>query len=74
MKITNSNDLGKSIRKRRKELGYTQQFLSDFTGLSVTFISQVERGKSTAEIEKIIQLINILGLDMLVEERGKADG
>ncbi len=70
MKITNSNDLGKSIRKRRKELGYTQQFLSDFTGLSVTFISQVERGKSTAEIEKIIQLINILGLDMLVEERG----
>lgn len=70
MKITNSNDLGKSIKKRRKELGYTQQFLSDFTGLSVTFISQVERGKSTAEIEKIIQLINILGLDMLVEERG----
>lgn len=70
MKITNSNDLGKSIRKRWKELGYTQQFLSDFTGLSVTFISQVERGKSTAEIEKIIQLINILGLDMLVEERG----
>ena len=70
MKITNSNDLGKSMRKRRKELGYTQQFLSDFTGLSVTFISQVERGKSTAEIEKIIQLINILGLDMLVEERG----
>lgn len=70
MKITNSNDLGKSIRKRRKELGYTQQFLADFTGLSVTFISQVERGKTTAEIEKIIQLINILGLDMLVEERG----
>lgn len=69
MKITNSAELGSVIRKRRKELGYTQQFLSDFTGLSVTFISQVERGKSTAEIEKIIQLVNILGLDMLVEER-----
>ena len=70
MKITNSSDLGNAIRKRRKELGYTQQFLSDFTGLSVTFISQVERGKATAEIEKTIQLINILGLDMLIQERG----
>ena len=70
MKITNSSDLGIAIRKRRKELGYTQQFLSDFTGLSVTFISQVERGKATAEIEKTIQLINILGLDLLIQERG----
>ena len=70
MKITNSSHLGIAIRKRRKELGYTQQFLSDFTGLSVTFISQVERGKATAEIEKTIQLINFLGLDMLIQESG----
>lgn len=70
MKITNSSDLGIVIRKRRKKLGYTQQFLSDFTGLSVTFISQVERGKTTAEIEKTIQLINTLGLDLLIQERG----
>lgn len=70
MKITNSSDLGIVIRKRRKELGYTQQFLSDFTGLSVTFISQVERGKTTAEIEKTIQLINTLGLALLIQERG----
>ena len=63
-------ELGERIKKRRKELGYTQQFLSDFTGLSVTFISQVERGKTTAEIEKTIQLINTLGLDLLIQERG----
>ena len=70
MKITDSKSLGQSIRARRKELGYTQQFLSDFTGLSVTFISQVERGKATAEIEKTIQLIHILGMDLMVEKRG----
>lgn len=38
--------------------------------LNVTFISDVERGKPTAEIEKTIRLINILGLDLLVEKRG----
>ncbi|MBE5955641.1 MAG: helix-turn-helix transcriptional regulator [Lachnospiraceae bacterium] len=54
----------------RKELNYTQAYLSEFTGLSVTFISDLERGKPTAEIEKTVRLINILGLDLLVERRG----
>lgn len=70
MKITDSKSLGELIYKRRKELGYTQKYLSEFTGLSITFISQVEHGKPTAEIEKIIQFINILGLDLCIEKRG----
>lgn len=53
-----------------KELHYTQAYLSEFSGLSITFISDVERGKPTAEIEKTIRLINLLGLDLLVEKRG----
>ena len=70
MKITDSKILGQEIRARRKELGYTQAYLSEATGFSVTFISDVERGKQTAEIEKTSRLINILGLDLLVEKRG----
>ena len=70
MKITDSKSLGQAIRKRRKELKYTQAYLSDFTGLSVTFISDVERGKPTAEIQKTIKLVNILGMDLFVENRG----
>lgn len=70
MKISDSKSLGQAIRGRRKELGYTQAYLSEFTGLSVTFISDLERGKPTAEVEKTIRLINILGMDLLVERRG----
>ena len=73
MKITDSKSLGQAIRVRRKELkklNYTQAYLSEFTGLSVTFISDLERGKPTAEIEKTIRLINILGMDLLIERRG----
>lgn len=70
MKITDSKSLGNVIRLRRKELKYTQAFLAEFTGLSVTFISDLERGKPTAEIEKTLQLINTLGLDISVEKRG----
>ena len=70
MKILDAKSLGIAIRERRKELKYTQAFLSEFTGLSASFISDLERGKPTAEIEKTIRLINILGLDLLVERRG----
>lgn len=70
MKITDSRSLGQTIRARRKELNYTQAYVSESTGLSVTFISDLERGKPTAEIEKTIRLINILGMDLLVERRG----
>ena len=70
MKVIDSKTLGQIIRERRKELNYTQAYLSEFTGLSVTFISDLERGKPTAEIEKTIRLINILGMDLLIERRG----
>lgn len=69
MKITDSKSLGQAIRERRKELNYTQAYLTDFTGLSVSFISDLERGKPTAEIEKTIRLVNILGMDLPVERR-----
>lgn len=70
MKITDSRSLGQAIRTRRKELHYTQAYLAEFTGFSITFISDVERGKPTAEIEKTLRLIQILGLDVLIEKRG----
>lgn len=70
MKITDSKSLGLAIRMRRKKLHYTQAYLSEFTGFSVSFISDLERGKPTAEIEKTIILVNLLGLDLLVEKRG----
>ena len=71
MKIIDSKALGEAIRKRRKELGYTQAYLSGFTGFSISFISDLERGKATAEIGKTIDLINLLGLNLEAEKRGK---
>ena len=60
---------GEVIRARRKELHYTQGFLSEFSGLSVSFISDLENGKKTAELEKAIYLANLLGLDLCLEGR-----
>lgn len=64
MLANDSKSFGVAIRKRRKERGYTQAFLSEFSGLSVSFISDLERGKETIELQKAIRLANLLGLDL----------
>ena len=68
--VNDAEDFGKELRERRKSLGYTQAFLADFTGYSVSFISDLENGKSTAELGKAIRLANTLGLDIDLTRRG----
>jgi y4mF family transcriptional regulator len=70
MKISDSKSLGGAIRMRRKQLGFTQQYIADFTGLSVSFLSELENGKPTAELEKTLKVVNLLALDLSVEARG----
>ena len=69
MRITSTEEFGKAIKNRRKELGYTQGYVSEFTGLSISFLSELENGKKTAEIGKAIEVANILGLDIEIKSR-----
>lgn len=68
--INDAVSFGKELRKQRKKLGYTQAFLSEYSGFSVSFISDLENGKSTAELGKSIYLANLLGLDLTLKPRG----
>ncbi len=72
MKVLTTSDLGRAIRARRKELHYTQSYISEFTGLSVSFISDIENGKATAEFGKTLELLQILGMDLFIESRGSS--
>lgn len=69
MKILNTKEFGNAIRQRRKKLGYTQKDVASFLGCSASFISDLENGKKTAEIEKAIVVASILGMDLFLQER-----
>ena len=71
MIVNDSEQFGKAIKRRRKELGYTQNYVSEVTGLSASFISNLENGKVTTELGKAILLANILGLDIEIKVRGE---
>lgn len=69
MKTNDASALGKAIKDRRKELGLKQKDVADATGFSVSFISDLENGKPTAELGKSIHIINMLGMDLNVNTR-----
>ena len=69
MKINNTSEFGKVLKKRRKELKYTQRDLSEFTGFSISYLSDLENGKQTTELGKAIYIANLLGIDILLQER-----
>lgn len=69
MKANDASALGKVIKDRRKELGLKQKDVADATGFSVSFISDLENGKPTAELGKSIHIINMLGMDLNIDAR-----
>ena len=69
MQVNDSISLGQAIRNRRKELSYTQKFISEITGFSMSFLSDLENGKTTCEIGKTLHIMNMLGLTLSVEAR-----
>lgn len=72
MKITSTMEFGRAIRNKRKKLGYTQAQLSEYTGFSTSFISDLENGKETAELGKALFLLQLLGLDLVINNRGES--
>lgn len=70
MKIQDSKSFGKMIKEKRKKLGYTQKYICEVSGISASFISDLENGKTTVELGKAIYLANLLGIDVELNERG----
>ena len=52
--------IGKRIQKIRQSKGYTQQQLAEMIGLSTNYLSDIERGKSSARLDKLVAIINAL--------------
>jgi len=67
--IRNARDLGAWIRQRRTSIGLTQAGLADVAGVGVRFISELERGKPTAEVGKVLHVAGVLGLDLHIGVR-----
>ncbi len=61
--------IGKIIRKKRKFMKLTQKDLADICNVGTRFISELENGKKTLEIDRVFKVIRGVGLNIDISER-----
>lgn len=57
-------EMGKRMKKKRKELNLTQEQMSEILDISTKHYSGVERGVAGLSIENLITVSDILGLNL----------
>ena len=69
-KVGDTKQLGAAIRKKRKAIGMRQAELASLARVGVRFLSELENGKASAEVGKVLVVLRRLGLDLLIQPRG----
>ena len=65
------NQIGESIKNRRKELGITQPHLAELASISINTLYKLERGKGNPSLNVLNKLIEVLGLELRLEIKKK---
>ena len=68
MQFTSAN-IGELIKRTRTGLGLTQRTLAQTAGTGVRFIIELEQGKPTCEMGKVLAVLNALDIDISMTAR-----
>lgn len=68
-KAVTAADVGTAVRKKRKKDGLTLADAAALCGVGYRFMSDLENGKETVQVGKVLKVLTALGLDMTIEAR-----
>jgi len=68
MQITSIKNIGKLVKENRKKQKLTQVQLAQLSNVGVRFLSDLENGKPTCEVEKTLKVLSNLGIKLVVQE------
>ncbi len=69
--ISSIEDLGSLVRSERKKQCLTQNDLAISCNVGLSFIVNLEHGKTTSEIGKTLHVLTMLGIDLFAKKRGE---
>ncbi|HOG14710.1 MAG TPA: helix-turn-helix transcriptional regulator [Synergistales bacterium] len=61
------------VKRKRKELGITQAELAERAGVGLRFLRELEQGKPTLRLDKVNQLLDMFGFQMIPARKGTTD-
>ena len=62
--IMTRQEIGNSIKERRKKLGINQQTLADLTSMAVNTIVGIESGVGNPQLSTLLTVLDTLGLQL----------
>lgn len=65
--VNSTSDLGRIVRDERKRQGIRQDDLAGMADASDLFLRQLEHGKPTAQIGKVLRVLEELGIRVILE-------
>lgn len=65
-KLVSTKDIGLLIKTTRKAQGVTQEQLAGVANTGIRFISDLENGKPTIQVNKLLNVLSALGLGMYI--------
>ena len=72
MKISSLSEIAEIVRSERKRQGATQVELSQMANVGVRFVRDVEDGKSSVQLDKLLKVLSILGISVDLQMNGGA--
>ncbi|MER9297853.1 helix-turn-helix domain-containing protein [Mesorhizobium sp. M0621] len=67
--IASPADLGRVVRAVRERRRFSQQEFADLAGVGRRFLSELENGKPTLELGKVLKVTNAAGIVLFARER-----
>ena len=68
--IRSAEELGGLVRERRKRLALKQLDIAGLGNTGNRFIVELERGKPTVQLQKVLDVLDLLGLEIVVRPKG----
>ena len=66
-RVYSSASLGDAIRHYRTAAGLTQAQLAEMTGLQRSYLSELENGKETEQLKRILRVLKQLGVRITID-------
>ena len=57
-------EIGNTVKERRKKLGVNQQTLADLAGVAVNTLVAIERGEGNPQLSTLLTILDTLGLQV----------
>lgn len=67
-------EIGRIVRQARKHAGIRQAQAAALCRVGTRFLSDLENGKPTLRLDKVLQVLKGFGLRVIIKRKGFADG